>query len=553
MQDFPQMQLELHHISKTFGQLKANNDINFTFEEGKIYAILGENGAGKSTLMKIISGYQPPDPGGQLVINGKPVEIQSPSNAIQHGIGMLYQDPLDFPPMTVLENYLTVRPDTSFLPDWKGRRQELQTISQRFGFDLDPDALIESLTIGARQQLEIVRLLSLNVKFLILDEPTTGISEEQRRQLFATLKQLAREDHMTIVLVTHKLPDVEELCDEVLVLRYGRVTGTGQMPIPVPKLVEMMFGHPQNVQPVPPAPIREPVLEVKDLAVRTRRMELDDISLQVRGGEVIGLAGLDGSGQVEFMRACAGLDRASWRDHALSIVVLVLLLALYDYLLGYSQTVFFIASLITAALLLSPLALALLRYLVEQTIPIEFNGKSTHWLNYRDLRAQGMSYLSAGRLEEGLVAGMKLTHHFAVAKMGANPLVNWQDAKRTTQTAIQVFDIRGQVTSPIQTLSGGNQQRVALALLPENLKLAFLDNPTRGLDVNSAQNIWRLLLDRREDGTAIVFSSPDLDEIVQYSDRVIVFASGRCTIVEQKSDINTTTLGLLIGGKDAES
>jgi len=543
------VKLELRQISKTFGPLKANNDINFIFEPGKTYAILGENGAGKSTLMKIIAGYQPPDEGGQLLINDQVVTIDSPLDALQQGVGMLYQDPLDFPPMTVLENYVTARPDVAFLPDWQTARTEFEQIALRFGFSISPDALIESLTIGARQQLEIVRLLSLGVRLLILDEPTTGISEEQRQQLFSTLRQLATEDQMVICIVTHKLEDVEALCDAVLVLRHGRVTGTPEMPVSKEELVRLMFGHPQTPEPRPSVPLGDPVLEVDKLTVRTRLLDVEDISLQVRQGEVIGLAGLDGSGQEAFMRACAGFSRVSWQDHIMSVVTLILMGILFEYVLGYSLTMLTVTMLIVAALTLSPLVAMVIRRSALNAGNVKFRGSPTRWESYRDLREKGLTYLSAGRLEEGLVSGLTVSQHFAlVGDGGKAPWVNWFAVRDKTQASIKTYDIRGQAFSPIQTLSGGNQQRVALALLPKNLHLAFLENPTRGLDVNSARNIWNLLLQRRDEGTAIVFSSPDLDEIVEYSDRVMVFSSGKWTMVDHKEDINAHTLGLLIGG-----
>lgn len=562
------MQIELRHISKTFGPLKANNDITHIFEAGHIYAVLGENGAGKSTLMKIISGYQQPDVGGEILIDGKQTIIHSPSDALKNGIGMLYQDPLDFPPMTVLENYLTAHPKTGFLPNRASAREEFLSIAGRFGFTLNPDMLIEALTIGERQQLEIVRLLSLKIGFLILDEPTTGISELQRQTLFSTLKQLAKEDKLTIAVVTHKLADVEELCDEVMVLRHGKITGVAAMPVPTSELVHLMFlhaaeqtqtaptrtiewvkvnmGQPRNDPSHPILSVGKPILQVKNLILQTRLLKIEGIHLEVREGEVIGLAGLDGSGQNDFMRRCAGLNRVSWRDHLTSGIAFAILFVLFLYLMDDSTTVFTAAMLIIAGLTLAPVSLAITRYLNDRMERVYFDGKPTNWLNYRDLKEQGLAYLSAGRLEEGLVTGMTITQHFAL--IGKLPWVNWFAAFRHSNEGIQKYDVRGQAYSPIQTLSGGNQQRVALALLPENLKLAFLENPTRGLDVNSARNIWHLLLTRREAGTAIVFSSPDLDEIVAYSDRVIVFSSGRCTLVEDTSKINRHDLGMLIGG-----
>ncbi|NJL96070.1 MAG: ATP-binding cassette domain-containing protein, partial [Anaerolineae bacterium] len=246
------MRLELQQISKTFGPLKANQDITYTFESGKIYAILGENGAGKSTLMKIIAGYQAPDPGGRILIDGQPVTIHAPSDAIRHRIGMLYQDPLDFAPMTALENFITARPGVGWLPNWGAARAEFARLAARLGFALDPDRLIETMTMGERQQLEIVRLLALEVRFLILDEPTTGISETQRTALFAALRQLAHADGLSIVIVTHKLQDVEALCDAVMVLRHGRMVGAPLMPVSTAELVRLMLWQTQPARSPPP-------------------------------------------------------------------------------------------------------------------------------------------------------------------------------------------------------------------------------------------------------------------------------------------------------------
>jgi simple sugar transport system ATP-binding protein len=544
------MRLQLKQVSKTFGALRANHDISLSFAASQIYAILGENGAGKSTLMKIIAGYQAPDAGGHIYIEGEAVVFKSPMDALAKGVGMLYQDPLDFPPMTVLDNYLTARPDVPFIPKRRQAAQELAALCTKLGFSLNPQALVESLTIGERQQLEIARLLSLNIKILILDEPTTGISAEQRQRLFSALKRLAQEEGLTILLVTHKLADVEALCDKVVVLRAGRVVGQVDMPSPSAYLVKLMFG----TMPSPPSreavPLGETVLAVENLHLHTPLFTLPSLSLEVRAGEVLGLAGLDGSGQTEFMRACAGFTRLSWGRHMLALSTLALCAAIFSQILGDSRLVLGVTLALLVALLLVPLVLALLRYLLHPHDPIRFLGAGTRWLGYRELRARGLAYLSAGRLEEGLVRGLTLTQHSALADPHPRPWVAWRGALRRMEAAIARYQIRGKPHSPIHTLSGGNQQRVALSLLPPALRLAFLENPTRGLDVNSAQRIWDLLLERRKDGTALIFSSPDLDEIVRYSDRILVFSSGKWRLVTERAEMNAETLGLLIGGAD---
>ncbi|MBZ0321259.1 MAG: ATP-binding cassette domain-containing protein [Anaerolineae bacterium] len=546
------MRLEIHNISKSFGQLKANDHISFTFEGGRIYAILGENGAGKSTLMKILSGYQSAT-SGQIIIDGKPAQINSPHHAIAHGIGMLYQDPLDFAPLTVLENYIEGKPFNFFM---RRREAEADLLARCkiLGFSLNPNAMVESLTVGERQQLEIVRLLSLGVRILILDEPTTGISAEQKSQLFQTLKNLAREQNMIVILVSHKLADVEELCEEVLVLRRGRLVGHRLLPCETDILVEMMFG--KRISTTTPQPLYtdKPILKIHKLSVPARLFTIQNLDLEVREGEVIGLAGLDGSGQVEFMRTVAGLGRPTWADQLTAIIALAGMWWVFGKILDESSAVLNLARIAILILVLGPMLKTLYSYIRQranndQDAQIMLNGKSIGWRGYRDLLERGIAYLAAGRLEEGLVAGLTLVDHSALADRSSLPHVNWLQAWRRTKQAITDFSIKGQPFSQIQTLSGGNQQRVSLSLLPTNLRLILLENPTRGLDVESAGHIWSLLLNRRKQGTAIIFSSPDLDEIIDYSDRILVFSSGQTTLVENPEQMTTARLGELIGGK----
>ncbi len=546
------MRLEIHNISKSFGPLKANDHISFTFEGGRIYAILGENGAGKSTLMKILSGYQSAS-SGQIIIDSNPAQINSPHHAIAHGIGMLYQDPLDFAPLTVLENYIEGKPFT-FLMRRREAEADLLARCKILGFNLNPHAMVESLTVGERQQLEIVRLLSLGVRILILDEPTTGISAEQKSQLFQTLKNLAREQNMIVILVSHKLADVEELCDEVLVLRRGKLVGYRSLPCETDILVEMMFG--KRISTTTPQPLYtdKPILKIHKLSVPARLFTIQNINLEVREGEVIGLAGLDGSGQVEFMRTVAGLGRPTWADQLTAIVALVGMWWVFGKILDESSAVLNLARIAILILVLGPMLKTLYLYIRQranndQNTQIMLNGKNIGWRGYRDLLERGIAYLAAGRLEEGLVAGLTLVDHSALAERSSLPHVNWLRAWRRTKQAITDFSIKGRPFSQIQTLSGGNQQRVSLSLLPTNLRLILLENPTRGLDVESAGHIWSLLLNRRKQGTAIIFSSPDLDEIIDYSDRILVFSSGQTTLVENPEQMTTARLGELIGGK----
>jgi simple sugar transport system ATP-binding protein len=485
------MRVELENITKTFGKLRANDDISMNLDGGQIYAILGENGAGKSTLMKILSGYQPAD-SGRIGIDGQAVSFETPADALAFGIGMLHQDPLDVPPLTVLENFILGRRE-GLLPKRRAAQAALADHASSLGFALNPDSYVDSLTIGERQQLEIVRLLSLGARVLILDEPTTGISAEQKETLFTSLRRLAKNEGMTIILVSHKLADVEALCDQVYVLRQGRVVGHEMMPCPTDTLVAMMFGQRLERTPRPPLQRGGVALSVSKLSVPGRRLTVENVSLDVWEGEVIGLAGLDGSGQGAFLRACAGLQ-------------------------------------------------------LPDAGRIILAGQDTTHHGYHDLAPRGVAYAPAGRLEEGLVAGLTLTEHFALMMPGGL-WVNWKAAEQEAKSRIEHYNIRGRPESQIQTLSGGNQQRTLLALLPSDLKLLLLENPTRGLDVESARWVWTQLLERRAQGTAIIFTSPDLEEIVEYSDRIAVFFGGQMTVVDDPAQMSIAQIGQLIGGK----
>ncbi|HVU13362.1 MAG TPA: ATP-binding cassette domain-containing protein [Phototrophicaceae bacterium] len=484
------MDIELRHIHKHFGPVHANNDISFTVKGGRIVGVLGENGAGKSTLMKILSGYQPAD-SGDILLDGVRAAYHRPEAAIAAGIGMLQQDPLDIPAFTVLENLVYGQPGGLFLSR-KNAQKQLGDLCGRFGFALDADAPIVSLSIGQRQQLEIVRLLALGIKTLILDEPTTGISAEQKDILFDALRKLSKNEGMSVLLVSHKLEDVIALCDEVVVLRAGKLVGDAQMPVTKAELVRLMFGQELAPQTRAQVPLGQTVVSFDKVTLRGKRVTVENFALDIRAGEVIGLAGLDGSGQELIARACAGLIK-------------------------------------------------------PQHGTIRIAGKNMAGKPYRDFLRSGVAFGAAGRLEEGLIAGLTLTEHIALTSSD-EALVNWPRARDLTETQLKLYNVRGRSTDTIERLSGGNQQRVLMALLPQKPVLLALEQPTRGLDVDSARWIWQQLLARRASGTAILFTSPDLDELVAYSDRILVLYAGK---VYEIADAGATTideLGHLIGG-----
>jgi ABC-type uncharacterized transport system ATPase subunit len=488
------MDIELRHIHKRFGPVHANDDISFSVQGGQIVGVLGENGAGKSTLMKILSGYQPAD-SGEILLNGQRAAYHRPEAAIAAGIGMLQQDPLDVPAFTVIENFLYGQPGGFFF----GRRKaqaRLHQLCQRFGFALDPDASIASLTIGQRQQLEIVRLLALGIKTLILDEPTTGISAEQKDLLFNALHELA-SDGMSVLLVSHKLEDVLALCARAVVLRDGKLVGETQMPCTKSQLVRLMFGQELAPQKRARISLGEPTVSLENITLRGRRVSVENLTLNIQAGEVFGLAGLDGSGQELIVRACAGL----LKPHHGSIKIA---------------------------------------------------GQNMTGQPYRRFLRKGVAFGAAGRLEEGLIAGLTLTEHIALTSESGT-FVNWSRARQLTETKLKHYNVRGRATDTVEQLSGGNQQRVLMALLPEKPLLLALEQPTRGLDVDSARWIWEQLLARRAGGTSILFTSPDLDELVAYSDRILVLHAGHVYEIPDASATDIDELGHLIGGSFEEA
>ena len=289
------MHLEFHDIHKYYGRVRANRGISLALEPGRIYGLLGENGAGKSTLMRMLAGHNEPTRG-RILFDGEAVDGLNPARALRAGVGMLYQDPLDFPAMKVWENF-----------SLGGRRRDkkqtvsrLQELGDRFHFRLPPEERVSELTVGERQQLELLRLLDLGVKVLILDEPTTGISVTQKEMLFATMRQLAQDKGRTIIFVTHKLAELEGLCQEAIVLRQGKLVAQVHPPFDPDELVRYMFGSEDgdNAETSPKRrPDKEELLQLDDAKFLGEKYVLEDISIQVRPGEILGLAGLEGNGR----------------------------------------------------------------------------------------------------------------------------------------------------------------------------------------------------------------------------------------------------------------
>jgi simple sugar transport system ATP-binding protein len=393
-----------------------------------------------------------------------------------------------------MDNFLLGSPG-SWLLDRHQTRKRLVELAHQFDFKLDPDAFVSNLSIGERQQLEILRLLGLGVRILILDEPTTAISSQQREKLFEALHQLAGQGK-TVIFVSHKLEEVKSLCSKVTVLAQGKVTGEVEMPYPTEGLIQMMFGQTITVGKRCAVELGHSVLELENLTVSDWRMEVKGLSLKVRAGEVIGLAGLEGGGQHLILKACAGLLRPSAGR---------IRIANQD-ITGRSY-----------------------RHFIE--------GRCCLYA----CRPSGRRSYRWNDIDRAHRLGRQKSTFF----------VDWDLATKTASRRIEEYNIKGQPTTLVEELSGGNQQRTLLAFLPHSSKLLLMEHPSRGLDMESTEYIWKLLLNRTERGTAILFTSSDLDELLDRSDRVLTFFGGKVRIRET-CNVNGLQLGEFIGGKGFE-
>ncbi|WP_298815646.1 ABC transporter ATP-binding protein [Chloroflexus sp.] len=488
------MHIAVEHLTKRFGAVCANDRLTISFAAGQIHGVLGENGAGKSTLMKLLAGYLQPDEG-RILFDHAPRRLSGPGDALAVGVGMVHQEPLDIPAFTALENLLCAAPPGVFRSR-RAAQTALQELAERLGFPVDPAARLDQLTVGQRQQIEIMRLLLCGARVLILDEPTTGITAAQARSLFTALRQIAAEGR-TVLFVSHKLEEVAELCHTVTVLRNGQVVPPGQLPMPQPQeyLLSLMFGEAGAEPPIyRPLPLIDapPVWELHRVTARSGTLQLVDLNHRFAAGRIIGLAGLDGSGQQVLLRLLAG-QLAPDRGRVL------------------------------------------------------VNGRDLTGAGPIAFRQAGIEYLPADRLRDGMIGALSLTDHFALLQ-GRGALVDRRAAEEAARQAIAEYQIKATPITPIAALSGGNQQRAMLALVPPDARGILAEQPTRGLDVASARAIWGRLQARRDAGCCVIFASPDLDEIMEYSDEVIVCFAGRIGPPIPRALLSSARLAELIGG-----
>ncbi len=482
------MEIALKDIHKYYGRVHANAGITVGLEPGRIYGLLGENGAGKSTLMRILAGHTQHDRG-DLIFDGRPVGRLKPAAALSLGVGMLYQDPLDFPALTVLENFMLGGVKRSN----KEAVSRLLELAERFHFQFSPEQRVSELTVGERQQLALLRLLDLGVKVLILDEPTTGISLIQKELLFKAMRDLSAEGGRIIILVTHKLSEALDLCHEILVMRQGRLEGKLSPPYEADDLLRLMFGPDvtrEQGKEDSPRVGGEVLVALDDAEIVGEKFSLPHVSLAVHTGEIIGLAGLEGTGRQVLLKGLAGLAR-----------------------LRHGRLVF------------------QNRAMQGQPRPV--------------FRREGIHFLPAARLEKGLFPGLTLHEHLALAFPEEKKRL---DDFHQTQ-CVDRFRLMAHPATLAQALSGGNQQRLQLSLIPHQTRLLLMEHPTRGLDLGSARQVWSHLEERCRQGAALLFSSADLEEIMEHSHRVLVFYNQRVVADLPVESLTIEALGGLMAGR----
>jgi simple sugar transport system ATP-binding protein len=475
--------LELRGITKRFPGVLANDDVNLDLRRGEVHALLGENGAGKSTLMNILYGLYTPDEG-QILLNGKPVDVGSTKAAIEHGIGMVHQHFMLIPVMTVAENIvLATEPRRAgVLLDYDAARRRVRELSDRSGLAVDPDARIDRITVGQQQRVEILKALYRGAEILILDEPTAVLTPQEAQELFEIIRSL-EEQGKSIIFISHKLNEVLEIADRITTLRRGVVVDT----IPAAGATEeglarMMVGREVLLRvDKPPSRPQGPLLQVEHLTVMDDRglEAVRDVSLEVRAGEIVGIAGVDANGQSELIDAIAGLR------HAKSGRVL---------LDGEDVT----------------------------------NGTAKGALD------AGLGHIPEDRHRRGLVLPFSLTENLALhayrhAPNSRGGLLNLRAMGERARRLLREFDVRGGTpATPAFALSGGNQQKVVLAReIDGEPKVLIAAQPTRGLDVGAIEFVHRRLVEQRDAGRAVLLVSLELEEILSLSDRILVIYEGR--------------------------
>jgi simple sugar transport system ATP-binding protein len=495
--------LEARGITKRFPGVIANDNVSLKLHKGEVLALLGENGAGKSTLMNILYGLYHQDEG-EILVNGQPIRVSSPHESIQRGIGMVHQHFQLVPVMTVAENViLGDEVSRGGLLDIRRASAQIRTISRQYGLEVDPSALIADLDVGAQQRVEIIKALYRNADILILDEPTAVLTPQEADDLVKVMHTLT-EQGKSIIFITHKLREVLEVADRIVVLRSGRVVGeTTPAEATEASLAAMMVGR--NVILTVDKDAAHPgetVLEVQGLKVRDDRllMAVDGVDLQVRAGEILGIAGVQGNGQTELVQAITGLR-------------------------------------------------------APEAGAVRISGQDVTGAKPRTVSELGVAHIPEDRQRDGVISSYQLTDNAVLELYYLEPYAsgmvrNDQAITSHAQQLVKQFDVRTpSVHVPASSLSGGNQQKLIVAReFTRELKLLIAAQPTRGIDVGSIEFIHNQIVKKRDEGVAVLVVSAELDEILALADRIVVMYHGKAVATVKNGELSRQQLGLLMAG-----
>ncbi|PID66189.1 MAG: heme ABC transporter ATP-binding protein [Gammaproteobacteria bacterium] len=503
--------VKLSGINKRFGDVWANRDINLAIKKGTIHGIVGENGAGKSTLMSILFGFYEAD-SGSILINGQPVVIKHSDQAIALGIGMVHQHFMLVETLSVLENIvLGAEASWSLHQSLSPARKKLNDITEQYGLSVDLDATVGDLPVGLQQRVEILKSLYRDADILILDEPTGVLTPQEANQLFAILGSLRRQGK-TIVLITHKLGEIMSITDNVSVMRRGAMVAHRETARTTPaELAELMVGRPVlldvDKSPAVPAEIK---LSVKGLNLRDARgvQLLNDINFDLRAGEILGIAGVSGNGQSQLLEVLAGMRAATSGEV----------------------------------------------HICTKSVDKTFAGKALP--DPKVMRQLGLSHIPEDRLSQGLVKTFSMQEAAILGyswdkSLGRGIRLEPHKVAQHAEKLIKAFDVRPP-NPKLKTanMSGGNQQKLIIAREMQDLPEIFLvGQPTRGVDIGAIENIYKAIIKARDQGTAILLVSVELDEIMALSDRIMVMNQGRIVGIVDAKDTNANELGLMMAGE----
>lgn len=498
------MEVTLRGITKRFGPVTANEDVNLSIRAGEVLGLLGENGAGKSTLMNVLCGLYSPT-AGEILIDGQTVTFDGPGDAIRAGIGMVHQHFMLIPVFTVAENVVLGVEPTGALDhlDLKKARAQVRAINDQYGLQVNPDAMIETLPVGVQQRVEIIKVLFRQADVLILDEPTAVLTPQEVDDFFQIVKSL-RDAGKALVFITHKLNEILEIADRISVIRRGRIVGEGiPSALTRPDLAEMMVGRPVSFEvekePFTSGPVR---LETNDLTILrdSGDVAVDGLNITVHSGEIVGIAGVQGNGQSALVEALAGVR---------------------------------------------PIAAG----------TVSFDGQDITHLSARGRHRLGIAHIPEDRQAAGLIANftvaenMVLDQYYA-APFAKGPQVDWTKVNETSAALVQDFDIRTpSVFAQAGHLSGGNQQKLIVAReMARDTKCVIAGQPTRGLDVGSIEYIHKRLIAARDEGDGVLLVSAELDEILALSDRILVMFKGRIVAEYAAETADKAQIGLAMAG-----